>query len=254
MDPAAQLDSSVQIGPGVVIGPHVKIGADTEIGPHTVIEGHTTVGARNKILQFASLGATPQDLKYRGEPSRLEIGDDNLIREFTTIHRGTEGGGMVTRVGNHVLVMNYAHIAHDCIIEDHVILANSTNLAGHCVIEEWAVTMGLCGVHQFTRIGAHAALAAGSKVAQDVPPYSLVAGEGRARLVGLNEVGLERRGFSPEVIRALRRSLRLLFYSNLSRAQATKQVMETEGHIAEVRRLIDFITNSKRGVVGRSRD
>jgi UDP-N-acetylglucosamine acyltransferase len=244
----------VRVGPGAVIGPHVTIGADTEIGPNSVVEGHTIIGARNKIFQFASLGAAPQDLKYRGEPSRLEIGDDNLIREFTTIHRGTEGGGMVTRIGSHVLVMNYVHIAHDCIIGDHVILANCTNLAGHCVLEEWAVTMGLCGVHQFTRIGAHAALAAGAKVAQDVPPYSLVAGEERARLVGLNEVGLERRGFSRESIRALKRALRLLFYSNLSRAEASKQLLETDGHMPEVRRLLDFIASSKRGVVGRNRE
>ncbi len=224
------------------------------MGAHAVIEGHTIIGARNKIFQFASLGAAPQDLKYRGEPSRLEIGDDNLIREFTTIHRGTEGGGMVTRIGNHVLVMNYVHIAHDCIIGDHVILANLTNLAGHCVVEEWAVTMGLCGVHQFTRIGAHAALAAGAKVAQDVPPYSLVAGEERARLVGLNEVGLERRGFSRETIQALRRAIRLLFYSDLKRADAIKQIVEQDGHVPEVQRLINFILSSKRGVVGRARD
>jgi len=224
------------------------------VGAHAVIEGHTIIGARNKIFQFASLGAAPQDLKYRGEPSRLEIGDDNLIREFTTIHRGTEGGGMVTRIGNHVLVMNYVHIAHDCIIGDHVILANLTNLAGHCVVEEWAVTMGLCGVHQFTRIGAHAALAAGAKVAQDVPPYSLVAGEERARLVGLNEVGLERRGFSRETIQALRRAIRLLFYSDLKRADAIKQIVEQDGHVPEVQRLINFILSSKRGVVGRARD
>ena len=180
-----------------MIGPEVRIGAATRIGPYAVIEGHTTIGARNRIFQFASIGAAPQDLKYHGEPSRLEIGDDNRIREFTTIHRGTEGGGMLTRIGNHVLVMNYVHVAHDCLIGDHSILANSTELAGHCVLEEWVVTAGMCGVHQFSRIGAHAMLAAGSKVAQDVPPYSMVAGD-RARLVGINAVGLERRGFSPE--------------------------------------------------------
>ena len=176
------------------------------IGPYAVIEGHTTIGARNRIFQFASIGAAPQDLKYHGEPSRLEIGDDNRIREFTTIHRGTEGGGMLTRIGNHVLVMNYVHVAHDCLIGDHSILANSTEIAGHCVLEEWVVTAGMCGIHQFSRIGAHAMLAAGSKVAQDVPPYSMVAGD-RARLVGINAVGLERRGFSPEVIAALRACL-----------------------------------------------
>ncbi len=218
-----------------------------------MIEGITTIGARNRIFQFASIGAAPQDLKYHGEPSRLEIGDDNLIREFCSIHRGTEGGGMLTRIGNHVLVMNYVHVAHDCIIGDHCILANSTELAGHCVLEEWVVAMGLCGVHQFSRIGAHAVLAAGCKVAQDVPPYAMVAGD-RARLVGANSVGLERRGFSPESIEALKRSFRTLFYSQLTRPDAIKQVLERDGARPEVRRLVDFIVASGRGVVGRDRD
>lgn len=223
------------------------------VGPYAVIEGITTIGARNRIFQFASIGAAPQDLKYRGEPSRLEIGDDNLFREFCTIHRGTEGGGMVTRIGNQVLIMNYVHVAHDCIIGDHSILANSTELAGHCVLEEWVVAMGLCGVHQFSRIGAHAVLAAGCKVAQDVPPYAMVAGD-RARLVGANTVGLERRGFSPETIEALKRSFRTLFYSQLTRPDAIKQVLEQDGARPEVRRLVDFIVASRRGVAGRDRD
>ncbi|HZY60742.1 MAG TPA: acyl-ACP--UDP-N-acetylglucosamine O-acyltransferase, partial [Candidatus Binataceae bacterium] len=185
IDPSAELDSTAQIGPGVVIGAQVRIGPETVVGPYAVIEGCTTIGARNQIFQFASLGAAPQDLKYHGEPSRLEIGDDNKIREFATIHRGTEGGGMVTRIGNGVLVMNYVHIAHDCIIGDHCILANSTELAGHIVLEDWVVAAGLCGVHQFTRVGRHAMLAAGSKVAQDVPPFAMVRGDDRARLVGV---------------------------------------------------------------------
>ena len=142
----------------MVVGANVRIGAATRIGPYAVIEGDTTIGARNRIFQFASIGADPQDLKYRGEPSRLIIGDDNRIREFTTIHRGTEGGGMLTRIGNDVLIMNYAHIAHDCMIGDHSIIANSTELAGHCVLDEWVVTAGMCGIHQFSRIGAHAML------------------------------------------------------------------------------------------------
>ena len=146
-----------------MIGAQVRIGPETVVGPYAVIEGCTVIGARNQIFQFASLGAAPQDLKYHGEPSRLEIGDDNKIREFATIHRGTEGGGMVTRIGNAVLVMNYVHVAHDCIIGDHCIIANSTELAGHCVLEEWVVAAGLCGIHQFTRIGEHAMLAAGSE-------------------------------------------------------------------------------------------
>jgi len=218
-----------------------------------VIEGRTTIGARNLFFQFSSIGAAPQDLKYRGEPSRLEIGDDNLFREFTTVHRGTEGGGMVTRIGNHVLVMNYVHIAHDCIIGDHAILANSTEIAGHCVLDEWVVTAGMCGIHQFSRIGAHAMLAAGSKVAQDVPPYAMVAGD-RARLVGINAVGLERRGFSPEVVGALRAAFRTLFYSKLLREEALAQVLEQYGSFSEIRSLVDFIRASERGVVGRDRE
>ena len=231
----------------------MRIGPDTVIGPYAVIEGATTIGARNRIFQFASIGAPPQDLKYHGEPSRLEIGDDNRIREFCTIHRGTEGGGMVTRIGNHVLIMNYVHVAHDCIVGDHSILANSTELAGHCVLEEWVVAMGLCGIHQFSRIGAHAVLAAGCKVAQDVPPYAMVAGD-RARLVGANTVGLERRGFSGETIEALKRAFRTLFYSQLTRQDAINRVLEQDGGRPEVRRLVDFVVSSKRGVVGRGRD
>jgi UDP-N-acetylglucosamine acyltransferase len=236
----------------VVIGPEVRIGPGTVIGPYAVIEGRTVIGARNQIYQFASLGSAPQDLKYRGEASRLEIGDDNKIREFATIHRGTEGGGMVTRLGNHVLVMNYVHIAHDCIVGDHSILANSTELAGHCVLEEYVVAAGLCGVHQFTRIGAHAMLAAGSKVAQDVPPFAMVRGD-RARLVGVNTVGLQRRNFSSATVDAINRTFRTLFFSSLLREEALAKVLNQDGQVPEVRRIVEFVRNSERGVVGRER-
>ncbi len=253
IDRRAELDSSVAVGAGAVIGPQVRIGARTVIGPYAVIEGDTTIGSGNHIFQFASVGAEPQDLKYRGEPSQLIIGDGNRIREFTTIHRGTEGGGMVTRIGNDVLLMNYVHVAHDCAIGDHSIIANSTELAGHCVLEEWVVTAGMCGIHQFSRIGGHAIVAAGSKVAQDVPPYSMVAGD-RARLVGVNATGLERRGFKTETIAALRRAFRTLFYGKLLRDDAIRQVLEESGGVPEVRRLVDFIARSGRGVVGRERE
>ena len=223
------------------------------VGPYTVIEGDTTIGARNRIFQFASIGAEPQDLKYRGEPSRLEIGNDNRIREFTTLHRGTEGGGMLTRIGNDVLLMNYVHIAHDCRVGDHSIIANSTELAGHCVLDEWVVTAGMCGVHQFSHIGAHAFVAAGSKIAQDVPPYAMVAGD-RARLVGVNTTGLERRGFSAPAIAAVKSAFRTIFYGKLLREEAIRQVRDEQGGFAEVRLLLDFIANSERGIVGRDRD
>jgi UDP-N-acetylglucosamine acyltransferase len=253
IDRHAELDSTVEIGAGAVIGPQVKIGAGSVVGPYAVIEGDTTIGARNHIFQFASIGAEPQDLKYRGEPSRLEIGDDNRIREFTTIHRGTEGGGMLTRIGSGVLLMNYVHIAHDCRVGDHSIIANSTELAGHCVLDDWVVTAGMCGVHQFSHIGAHAFVAAGSKIAQDVPPYAMVAGD-RARLVGVNTTGLERRGFSAEAITAVKTAFRTIFYGKLLREEAIRQVRDEQGEFAEVRLLLDFIATSERGIVGRDRD
>jgi UDP-N-acetylglucosamine acyltransferase len=244
----------VEVGPGVVIGPDVQIGAGTVIGPSAMIERHTTIGMRNRIWQFAAIGAEPQDLKFRGEPSVVEIGDDNMIREFVTIHRGTEGGGMITKIGSHTLVMTYAHVAHDCLIGDHVILAASTGLAGHCVIEEYAICEGQVGVHQFSRIGTHAIVAAGAKVAQDVPPYSMVAGTERARLAGVNEIGLQRRGFSAEKIAAIKAAIRTLFFSKLLREEAIAKTLEEYGELAEVRRLVDFINNSRRGVVGRDRE
>jgi UDP-N-acetylglucosamine acyltransferase len=253
IDRRAELDSSVQVGPGAVVGAKVRVGHGTIIGPYAVIEGETSIGARNRIFQFASVGADPQDLKYRGEASRLEIGDDNKIREFTTVHRGTEGGGMVTRIGNGVLLMNYSHIAHDCQIGDHAIIANSTEIAGHCVVEPWVVTAGMCGVHQFSRIGAHAFIAAGSKIAQDVPPFAMVAGD-RARLIGVNTTGLERRGFDPQMIVAIKAAFRTLFYSKLLRDEAVRQVCEENGHFPEVRQLVDFIVKSERGVVSRDRE
>jgi UDP-N-acetylglucosamine acyltransferase len=254
IDRRAELDSTVQVGPGAVIGAHVRIGPDTAIGPHAVIEGETTIGAGNRIFQFASVGADPQDLKYQGEASRLEIGDYNRIREFTTVHRGTAGGGMLTRIGSYVLLMNYSHIAHDCQIGDHAIIANSTEIAGHCVVEEWVVTAGMCGVHQFSRIGAHAFVAAGSKIAQDVPPYAMVAGDRRARLIGVNTTGLERRGFHTDSIAAIKSAFRTLFYGKLPRDEAIRHILIEYGDKAEVRRLLDFILKSERGVVGRDRE
>ncbi len=224
------------------------------MGPCAVIARNTTIGARTKIFQFASVGEDSQDLKYRGEPSRLEIGDECRIREFASIHRGTEGGGMLTRLGNRVLVMNYVHVAHNCRIGDDVILTNGSQIAGHCVIEEYAAVEGMAGVHQFCRIGGHAFVAAGAKVAQDVPPYSMVAGAERARLVGINEIGLQRRGFTPETISALKAAMRTIFYSKLLREEALQKVLDELGSIPEVRRLVEFIAASERGVVGRERE
>jgi UDP-N-acetylglucosamine acyltransferase len=254
IDSRAEIDTTAEIGPGAVIGPNVRIGAETVVGPYAVIESNSTIGRRNRISQFASLGTPPQDLKYRGEESTLEIGDDNQIFEFTTLHRGTEGGGMTTRIGNHVMLMNYVHIAHDCQIGDHVVIVNNCGIAGHCVIEEWAIVEGMCGVHQFTHIGAHAIVAAGSKLALDVPPFTMVAGAERARLVGINEIGLARREFAPDTIAALKSAVRTIFYSKLRREEALAQVLAEHGTRPEIRRLVSFINESKRGVVGRERD
>ena len=236
-----------------MIGPGVKIGAGSVVGANVVIESLTTIGQRNRIFPFAAVGCATPDLKFHGEPATLEIGDDNTIREFTSIHRGTEVGGMRTLIGNHVLVMPYAHIAHDCVIGDNCILVNSTQIGGHCVLEEFVNLEGMSGVHQFCRIGAHAFVAAGAKVAQDVPPYSMVAGD-RARLAGVNEIGLQRRGFSAEKIAAIKAATRTLFFSKLLREDAIAKALEEYGELAEVQRLVDFIKNSERGVVGRERE
>ena len=237
----------------MVIGPRVRIGANTVVGPYAVIESDTTIGARNHIFQFASIGAEPQDLKFKGEPSVVEIGDDNLIREFCTVHRGTEGGGMLTRIGNHVLAMNYVHIAHDCIIGDYCVLANSTELAGHIIFEDHVRAMGGVLIQQFTRMSAYSMLAAGARVELDVPPFAIASGD-RARLVGVHEIGLQRGGFSAETIAVIKNAMRKLFFSKLTREEALKEILAEAGGVPEVEQLVSFIQNSKRGVVGRERE
>ena len=197
----------------------MRLGAGTVVGPHVVIEGNTTIGARNRIFQFASVGAEPQDLKYHGEDSALIIGDDNRIREFCTLQPGTEGGGMITRVGSGNLLMNYSHIAHDCILGDRVVVANGVQLGGHVTIEDGVVLGALAGIHQFVRIGESALVGAGSMVSLDVPPFCNATGD-RATLHGLNSVGLKRRGFSDETIAALKRAYRIMFQSKLRVAEA----------------------------------
>ncbi len=231
----------------------MRIGEGSSIGAHAVIESNTCIGRNNRLFPFAAVGLATPDLKFRGEASILEIGDDNTIREFTSIHRGTEVGGMKTRIGNSNLIMPYVHIAHDCSVGDHCILVNSTQLAGHCTIEDWVNIEGMCGVHQFCRVGAHAILAAGAKAAQDVPPYTMVAGD-RARLVGVNVIGLQRRNFSPATIEALKAAVRTLFYSKLLREAAMAKALADHSGVAEVRRLVEFIAASQRGVVGRVRE
>lgn len=243
----AELDNGVVIGPYTVIGPQVRIGKDTWVGPHTVIEGHTTLGQENHVFQFASVGAIPQDKKYRGEESLLVIGDRNTIREFATLNPGTSGGGMVTRIGNDNLFMVYSHVAHDCLIGNHAILANSAALGGHVTLEDYATIAALAAVHQFARIGESAYIGAGSMVSLDVPPYCLANGD-RAHLYGLNLVGLKRRGFQPEQLAAIKKAYRTLFTEGLPLKDALARVRGEHPTSAEVARLVDFVACSSRGV------
>lgn len=250
--PGAELGAGVSVGAYSIIGPHVRLGDGCRVGPHVVIEGRTTLGARNEVFQFASIGAVPQDLKYRGEPSTLEVGDDNRIREFCTLQPGTAGGGMVTRVGHGNLLMNYAHVAHDCIVGDRNIVANGTQLGGHVTIESGVVIGALSGIHQFARLGESAIIGAGSMVSQDVPPFCNATGD-RATLRGLNSLGLKRRGLPAETIRALRQAYRLMFQSGLRVAEAAARIRPELPGVPEVERFVAFIEASERGVCRETR-
>jgi UDP-N-acetylglucosamine acyltransferase len=245
--PGAGLDDGVEVGPYAVIGAEVEIGAGTRVGAHAVIEGRTTIGRNNRIFQFAAVGAIPQDLKYRGEPTRLMIGDDNQIREFSTLHIGTEGGGGTTRVGDRNLFMNFSHVAHDCRIGDRVVLANGATLGGHVTVEDFVIVGGLAAVHQFVRLGESAMLAGGAIVVQDVPPFCVVQGD-RAGLVGLNVEGLRRRAFPHEELRALRVAYRMLFRSGLTTKEAIRKIREEPTSSAVVEHLFTFVESSKRGI------
>ncbi len=245
--PGAELAEGVEIGPFAVIGPEVRIGRGTRVGAHAVIEGRTTIGERNRIFQFAALGAIPQDLKYHGEQTTLVIGDENQIREFTTMHIGTEGGGGVTSVGNRNLFMNFSHVAHDCQIGNRVIFANGATLAGHVIVEDHVIVGGLSAVHQFVRLGESSMLGGGAMVVQDVPPFCVVQGD-RAGLVGLNVEGLRRRGFTDEDLRALRAAYRALFRSGLTVRDAIRKMRDEQTPGAAAERLLLFVESSKRGI------
>jgi UDP-N-acetylglucosamine acyltransferase len=238
--PGASLAADVVIGPYCVIGEHVVLGAGVSLKSHVVIDGRTTIGEATRIFPFASIGLEPQDLKYRGEESSLVIGRDNTIREYVTINPGTEAGGMVTRVGDNCLLMIGAHVAHDCQIGDHVIMSNNASLAGHVVIEEYARLGGLCGVHQFVRIGRHAMIGGMSAVERDVIPYGQVMGD-RARLYGLNIVGMQRSGFSREDIQGLRSAYQCLFSDDGTFNDRVTDAAERFGGIGPVDDIIAFI-------------
>ena len=246
VDDDATLGAGVTVGPWAIIGPDVEIGDNTEIGPRVLIERNTTIGEDCTVHNGAALGTDPQDLKFQGERTTLEIGDRTVIREFATLNRGTAASGR-TVVGSDCLLMAYTHVAHDCEIGNHVILANSVNMAGHVLIEDWVIVGGLTPIHQFVRIGAHAFVGGGSRIPQDVPPYCRVAGN-PPKLYGLNTVGLERRGLSREVRGALKKTYRMLFQGELNLTKALDRVESEVNGVPEVRHLVQFIRASERGI------
>ena len=248
---SAELDEGVHIGPYVVIGENVRIGANTRVGPHALIDGPTTIGRDNRIYGHACLGGDPQDMKYRGEPTSLSIGDRNTIREFCTFNRGTEQDSGVTSIGDDNWVMAYVHIAHDCQVGNRVILANNATLAGHVHIGDWVIVGGLTGVHQFCKVGAHAMTGFQSHVSQDVPPYMMAAGHPLS-ISGFNIEGLRRRGFSKERIAQIKQMHRLLYRDGLTLEQARAAIDELEGAVeagdADVHVMLDFLAASTRGI------
>ena len=247
VDPRAELDSGVEVGPFSVIGAGVRIGKGSKIHSHAAIQGRTTMGKDNVVFPFATVGSAPQDLKYRGEPSELVIGDRNTIREYVSLNPGTTGGGMTTRVGDQNLLMMYCHIAHDCSVGNHNVNANGATLGGHVTIEDFVIVGGLVGIHQFVRIGTGAILGAGSMVSKDVPPYCNATGD-RARLRGLNLEGLKRRGVDKPVIDTIRKAYRIAFHSKLRIEEALQTIRRELPPIPEVEKFVSFIAESTRGV------
>ncbi|HSG04995.1 MAG TPA: acyl-ACP--UDP-N-acetylglucosamine O-acyltransferase [Nitrospiria bacterium] len=247
VDPGAKIEEGVQVGPYAIIGDEVVIGRGTRVGSHAVIEGPIEIGTDCRIFPFASIGFVPQDLKFRGEKTRVEIGNGNVIREYVTIHRGTEGGGGLTRIGNNNLLMAYVHIAHDCIIGNNVILANAATLAGHITVQDHALVGGLSAVHQFVRIGRFSMVGGGSAVSLEVPPFVSVAGN-RAKLFGLNTIGMKRAGFSAEQIGKIKKAYQMLFRSKLSVEKAVKKVKAELGDSKDALELAEFVETSERGI------
>jgi UDP-N-acetylglucosamine acyltransferase len=246
--PDAKLADDVQVGAYTIIGEHVEIGAGTTIGPHVVIHGHTRIGKNNRIFQFSSLGEIPQDKKYANEPTRLEIGDNNTIREFCTFNLGTVQDGGVTRIGNNNWIMAYVHLAHDCQIGNHTIFANSSQLAGHVVVDDYAILGGFTAVHQFCQIGAHVMTGVNTTLFQDVPPYVTVSGNPSAPH-GINSEGLKRRGYSSDAVMAIKRAYKTLYRSGLSLEEAKAAISAQITEHPELKLLADFLNRSQRGIV-----
>jgi UDP-N-acetylglucosamine acyltransferase len=246
--PGARLGKDVEIGAYSLVGEHVEIGDGSRVGPHVVINGHTRIGVGNRIFQFCSIGEEPQDKKYAGEPTRLEIGDHNVIREFCTFNIGTAQDTGVTRMGDHNWIMAYVHIAHDCEVGNHTIFANNATLAGHVHIDDYAILGGFTGVHQFCRVGAHVITGIASVVRQDVPPFLTVAGNPLAPH-GVNSEGLKRRGFSPEALAGLKRAYKTLYKSGLSLADAQAAIAAEAENLPELKPMANFLAVSGRGIV-----
>ena len=247
VDPRAELEEDVEVGPYSIIGRGVKVGKGTSIRSHVVIEGNTTLGRDNAVFEFATLGNIPQDLKYKGENSQLILGNRNIIREYASLNPGTQGGGMLTRVGDGNCLMMYCHIAHDCIIGDNNIIANGATLGGHVIIEDHVVVGGLVGIHQFVKVGTGALLGAGSMVSKDVAPYCNAIGD-RARVHGLNLVGLKRRGLTREQIESIKRAYRIIFRSGLNTREALARVKRDLPGSGEAATMVAFIETSQRGI------
>lgn len=248
IDPSAKIAPNVTIGDYSIIGPDVEIGEGSVIGPHAVVQGPTKLGKNNKIFQFASIGEAPQDKKYEGEATRLEIGDGNVFREFTTVSRGTTQGGSLTRIGDDNLFMAYVHIAHDCVIGNHTTFSNNASLAGHVTVGNYANLSGFVGVHQFCSIGAYSFCAGASIIVKDVLPFITVAGH-PAQGYGLNIEGLKRRDFSAETIAQLKKAYKIVFRQGLTIENALQALSQMAAECADVQSLIDFIRHSKRGIV-----
>jgi UDP-N-acetylglucosamine acyltransferase len=248
VSPRANLAADVTVGPFSIIGPDVEIGPRSIIGPHVVINGPTRMGADNRVFQFASIGDAPQDKKYNGEPTRLEIGDRNVFRESCTVNRGTAQDKGVTRIGHDNLFMAYSHVAHDCVVGDNIVFANCAALAGHVEIGDWVILGGLTAVHQHVKIGAHAFLAGGAIVQRDVPPYVMVAGN-PAEPHMVNAGGLKRRGFDEEQVRNIRNAYRILYRSDLKLAAALEKLRPLAQTRSEIKTFVDFIASSTRSIV-----
>jgi UDP-N-acetylglucosamine acyltransferase len=253
--PTAIVDARAKVPESCVVGPYCVVGAQVELGPrcrllsHVIMEGPTKIGSDNSFFPYCAIGMAPQDITYKGEPTRLEIGDHNEIRECVTLNRGTVKGGGVTRIGSHILIMAYTHVGHDSVIGDHAMLVNGATIAGHVIVEEWAVVGALCPVHQFVRIGAHSYVGGGTTITQDVLPFSMTSAARETHAYGMNKVGLERRGFSKERIAKIHHAYKILLASKMNTSQALAKLKAEKDPGEDVEMLVRFIEGAERGII-----